>query len=58
MHRMLSEEEARERLEDADENNDGIVSWNEYLEDTYAVDGSEEISAESQQVNKMINKLT
>lgn len=32
---MLSEEEAAERLEDVDENRDGLVSWEEYKEDTY-----------------------
>ncbi|XP_060519044.1 reticulocalbin-2 isoform X2 [Cylas formicarius] len=33
--KMLSEEEAIERLEDADENNDGVVTWTEYVSDTY-----------------------
>ncbi|XP_057672626.1 reticulocalbin-2 isoform X1 [Diorhabda carinulata] len=39
--KMLSEEEAKDRMEDADENNDGIVTWQEYLADTYGIDSSE-----------------
>ncbi|RZC40105.1 reticulocalbin-2 [Asbolus verrucosus] len=42
--RMLSEEEASERLEDADENNDGVVTWNEYLLDAYGLDDEENLS--------------
>ncbi|CAH0557689.1 unnamed protein product [Brassicogethes aeneus] len=40
--RKLSEEEASDRLEDADENGDSIISWQEYLSDTYGIDKSEE----------------
>lgn len=40
--KMLSEEESRDRLEDADENNDGKVTWVEYLSDTYGIDSSGE----------------
>ncbi|KAG5881571.1 hypothetical protein JTB14_035015 [Gonioctena quinquepunctata] len=39
--KMLSEEEARDRLEDADDDNDGIVTWEEYVTDTYGLDSSE-----------------
>lgn len=38
---MLSEEEANERLEDADEDDNGIVTWKEYLSDTYGIDSEE-----------------
>lgn len=38
---MLSEEEAKERLEDADEDNNGIITWREYLSDTYGIDSDE-----------------
>lgn len=38
---MLSEEEANDRLEDADEDNNGIVTWNEYLSDTYGIESNE-----------------
>uniref|UniRef100_A0A6P7F674 Reticulocalbin-3 n=1 Tax=Diabrotica virgifera virgifera TaxID=50390 RepID=A0A6P7F674_DIAVI len=38
---MLSEEEAKDRLEEPDENNDGQVTWEEYLADTYGLDSSE-----------------
>uniref|UniRef100_A0A1B6J5R2 Reticulocalbin-3 n=1 Tax=Homalodisca liturata TaxID=320908 RepID=A0A1B6J5R2_9HEMI len=40
--RMLSEEESAERFEDADENEDGKVTWDEYKADSYGMDGSEE----------------
>ncbi|CAG9853696.1 unnamed protein product [Phyllotreta striolata] len=39
--KMLSEEEAQDRLEDADENHDGKVTWEEYLADTYGLDNGE-----------------
>ncbi|CAH1183713.1 unnamed protein product [Phaedon cochleariae] len=39
--KMLSEEEARDRLEDADEDDDGRITWEEYLSDTYGIDSSE-----------------
>lgn len=38
---MLSEEEASDRLEDADEDNNGIVTWKEYLSDTYGIESDE-----------------
>lgn len=34
---MLSEEEASERFDEIDENEDGRVTWAEYLEETYGV---------------------
>lgn len=34
---MLSNEEANERMEDADENRDGKMSWDEYLQDAYGM---------------------
>ncbi|KAJ8960979.1 hypothetical protein NQ318_020283 [Aromia moschata] len=36
--KMLSEEEAKERMEDADEDSNGIVTWKEYLSDTYGIE--------------------
>ncbi|XP_017769822.1 PREDICTED: reticulocalbin-2 [Nicrophorus vespilloides] len=36
--RMLSEEEAQERMEDADENEDGKVTWKEYISDAFGSD--------------------
>lgn len=50
---MLSEEEAKERLEDADENNDGSITWEEYVSDAYGMDDSDEsnyIEGENAQV--------
>jgi hypothetical protein len=41
---MLSEEEANERLEDADEDNNGLVTWQEYLSDAYGMDNEENLS--------------
>lgn len=35
---MLSEEESAERLEDADANEDGKVTWEEIVQDTYGSD--------------------
>lgn len=35
---MLSTEESQDRLEDADADEDGKVSWNEIVQDTYGTD--------------------
>ncbi|XP_043256067.1 reticulocalbin-2 isoform X1 [Colletes gigas] len=35
---MLSTEESKDRLEDADSDEDGKISWNEILQDTYGTD--------------------
>lgn len=43
---MLSEEEASERLEDADEDGDGKVTWKEYLTDAYGMEGESSNSLE------------
>lgn len=52
--RMLSEEEARERMDDADENDDGIITWEEYINDAYGMEGSDSsyIDAENAQVSQ------
>ncbi|XP_072936513.1 reticulocalbin-2 [Epargyreus clarus] len=39
----LSREEAQERLQEADSNRDGIVTWQEYLRDVYGVNTEEDI---------------
>lgn len=56
---MLSEEESAERFEDADENEDGKVTWEEYRVDAYGMDGSDEEniiqSAEEESVSSMQN---
>ncbi|KAI5636007.1 EF-hand domain pair domain-containing protein [Phthorimaea operculella] len=44
----LSKEEAAERLQEADTNRDGIVSWSEYLQDTFGADTEEEIAGDEQ----------
>lgn len=40
---MLSEEEAKERFEETDENGDGVVTWSEYLSDYYGIESGEDI---------------
>lgn len=55
---MLSEEEARERQEDADDNGDELVTWEEYLADAYGMEGNEDanfIDGENAQVSQMVN---
>ncbi|XP_045761406.1 reticulocalbin-2 isoform X1 [Maniola jurtina] len=42
----LSKEEAEERMSEADDNRDGIVTWPEYLRDTFGVDAESEIGPE------------
>lgn len=49
--RMLSEEEAMEKLEDADEDHDGRISWSEYLSDTYGVDSDDDESLQFHEEN-------
>ncbi|XP_063242709.1 reticulocalbin-2 [Bacillus rossius redtenbacheri] len=39
---MLSEEESEDRFEDADENEDGVVTWQEYISDSYGIQDSDE----------------
>lgn len=55
---MLSEEEATEKLEDADEDNDGRVSWNEYLTDTYGVDSDDDDSLKFHEENLHVSKIS
>ena len=38
---MLSEEESQDRFEDSDENEDGKVTWQEYLMDTFDIKDNE-----------------
>lgn len=45
-NRSLSKEEAEERMSEADDNRDGIVTWGEYLKDAFGVDAEEEIGPE------------
>ncbi|XP_047042026.1 reticulocalbin-2 [Helicoverpa zea] len=39
----LSREEAQERLQEADEDRDGAVTWLEYLHDTFGVDSEDDV---------------
>jgi hypothetical protein len=35
---MLSQEESKQRLEEVDENEDGRVTWKEYVQETFGID--------------------
>ncbi|XP_067006847.2 reticulocalbin-2 [Anabrus simplex] len=48
--KMLSKEESHDRFEDADENEDGIVTWSEYVADAYGIQGDEDISLTGENV--------
>ncbi|GAB0093394.1 reticulocalbin-2 [Sergentomyia squamirostris] len=45
--KMLSQEEANERFQDVDENDDGAVTWQEYVKDTYGMESENEIRRDS-----------
>lgn len=52
---MLSEEESEDRFDDADENEDGKVTWEEYIADAYGINNGsdeEDTSAENAEVCK------
>lgn len=49
--RMLSEEESQDRFEDTDENEDGKVTWEEYLTDTFGVSSNEIGDGEEEKVS-------
>lgn len=40
--RMLSEEESTERLEEVDDDEDGYVTWSEYISETYGINDPED----------------
>ncbi|XP_068238963.1 reticulocalbin-2 isoform X1 [Palaemon carinicauda] len=40
--RMLSEEESSERLEEVDDDDDGYVTWSEYISETYGISDPED----------------
>ncbi|XP_047507525.1 reticulocalbin-2 isoform X1 [Pieris napi] len=42
----LAREEAEERLTEADDDGDGLVTWSEYLRDSFGVDTEEELNPE------------
>lgn len=55
--KMLSEEESQDRFEDADENEDGVVTWSEYIADSYGISGSDEDNEVSGEDKSEENKL-
>ncbi|PNF33751.1 hypothetical protein B7P43_G10217 [Cryptotermes secundus] len=55
--KMLSEEESQDRFEDADENEDGVVTWPEYIADSYGINSSDEDSDVSNEDRSEENKV-
>jgi hypothetical protein len=58
---MLSEEESQDRFEDADENEDGVVTWAEYIADSYGISGSDEdneVSSEDKSEESKVSYLS
>lgn len=55
---MLTEEESAERFEDADENEDGVVSWEEYKNDAYGTEDGETLSVEEESVSMNFHEET
>lgn len=57
--RMLSEEESNDRFEDADENEDGKVTWAEYVADSFGIhnddddDDENDVSNENSEEDKV-----
>lgn len=51
---MLSAEESQDRLEDADTNEDGKVSWPEVVQDTYGSD-PEDLSLDENSLDKLVH---
>ena len=55
LYRLLSEEESKERFAEVDENEDGRVSWKEYVSETFGVNPDDTVipleSLEEQKVN-------
>lgn len=41
--RMLSEEESEERMEEVDDDEDGFVTWKEYISETYGINHPDDI---------------
>jgi hypothetical protein len=55
---MLSEEESQDRFEDADENEDGVVMWSEYIADSYGINDSDEDNDVSSEDKSEENKVS
>ncbi|XP_023942951.2 reticulocalbin-2 [Bicyclus anynana] len=54
----LSKEEAEERMSEADENRDGIVTWQEYVRDTFGVDGDDLDATDDADAGMMLQEKT
>uniref|UniRef100_A0A7G3AW35 Reticulocalbin-3 n=1 Tax=Lutzomyia longipalpis TaxID=7200 RepID=A0A7G3AW35_LUTLO len=55
--KMLSQEEANDRFQDVDEDNDGLVTWKEYLKDTYGMESDNEAIQSLEQIIEEESKL-
>jgi hypothetical protein len=55
---MLSVEESQDRFEDADENEDGVVTWSEYIADSYGINGNDEDNDVSVEDKSEENKVS
>ncbi|XP_055709640.1 reticulocalbin-2 [Phlebotomus papatasi] len=55
--KMLSQEEANDRFQDVDADNNGLVTWNEYLKDTYGMETENEIRDSDEQFVEEENRL-
>ncbi|KOB66152.1 Reticulocalbin-2, partial [Operophtera brumata] len=51
---LSSFEEAQERMSEADDNRDGVVTWPEYLQDAFGVDSEEDIAPDDQGDSGMV----
>jgi len=58
IYRLLSEEESQDRFEDADENEDGVVTWSEYIADSYGISGNDDdVSVEDKSEENKVSYL-
>jgi hypothetical protein len=55
---MLSVEESQDRFEDADENEDGVVTWSEYIADSYGINDNDEDNDVSVEDRSEENKVS
>ncbi|XP_026682207.1 reticulocalbin-2 isoform X3 [Diaphorina citri] len=54
--RMLSVEESNSRFEDADENTDGLVDWDEHLKETYGTEDADDIDVTNLGDDEMVKQ--
>lgn len=52
----MAEEEAAERFAEIDENKDKIMTWTEYMKDTYSMESEDEIMREADKLSPELQK--